>query len=66
MKKEHHYWDVRLKDATFCHRAGQKVANFNKAALENPNFEAQYIADVDRLLENDRPMVAEAAAAQRF
>jgi hypothetical protein len=63
MKKEHHYWDVRIKDATFCHRAGQNVANFNKAAVENPNFEAQYVAEVDRLLENNRPEVAKAAAA---
>ena len=62
MKKEHHEWDIRLKDAAFCHRAGQNVANFNKAIRENPGFEAQYIAEVDRLLQNRRPEVAKAAA----
>jgi hypothetical protein len=62
MKKEHHEWDIRIKDATFCHRAGQNVSNFNKASLENPNFEAQYVAEVDRLLGNNRPEVAKAAA----
>ena len=62
MKKEHHYWDVRIKDAQFCHRAGQNVANNNKAALENPSFEPQYVAEVDRLLQNNRPEVAKAAA----
>jgi hypothetical protein len=46
MKKEHHEWDVRLKDAKFCHLAGQNVANFNKAARENPGFEAQYNAEL--------------------
>jgi hypothetical protein len=63
MKKEHHYWDVRLKDAEFCHRAAQNVANFNKASLENPAFEAQYIAEIERLLQNGQPEVAQAAAA---
>ena len=62
MKKEHHYWDVRIKDAQFCHRAGQNVANNNKAALENPSFEPQYVAEVDRLLQNNRLEVAKAAA----
>ena len=62
MKKEHHYWDVRIKYAQFCHRAGQNVANNNKAALENPSFEPQYVAEVDRLLQNNRPEVAKAAA----
>jgi hypothetical protein len=62
MKKEHHEWDIRLKDAAFCHRAGQNVANTNKFAREIPGFEAQYIAEVDRLLENGRPEVAKAAA----
>ena len=42
MKKDHHEWDIRLKDAAFCHRAGQNVINFMKATLENPGFEAQY------------------------
>ena len=63
MKKDHHEWDVRIKDATLCHRAGQNVANFNKADLENPNFDAKYIAEVDRLLQNGRPEVAKTAAA---
>jgi hypothetical protein len=63
MKKEHHEWDVRLKDAAFCHRAGQNVANFNKAIREDPGFEAQYIAEVDRMLQNQRPEVAQSAAA---
>jgi hypothetical protein len=62
MKKDGHEWDIRLKDAAFCHRAGQNVANFDKAARENPGFEAQYIAEVDRLLQNRRPEVAKAAA----
>jgi hypothetical protein len=62
MKKDHHEWDIRLKDAAFCHRSGQNVANFNKAIRENPDFEAQYIAEVDRLLENRRPEAAKAAA----
>jgi hypothetical protein len=62
MKKEHHEWDIRIKDANFCHRAGQNVANLNKAIRENPAFEAQYIAEVDRLLQNNRPEVAKAAA----
>jgi hypothetical protein len=63
MKKDHHEWDIRIKDATFCHRAGQNVANTNKFARENPAFEAQYVAEVDRLLQNNRPEVAKAAAA---
>jgi hypothetical protein len=62
MKKDHHFWDVRLKDAAFCHRTGQNLANFNKAIRENPGFEAQYIAEVDRLLQNRRPEVATATA----
>jgi hypothetical protein len=62
MKKEHHEWDIHLKNAQLCHRACENVlANF-KATRENPNFEAQYIAEVDRLLENDRPEFAKPAA----
>jgi len=63
MKKEHHEWDIRLKDANFCHRVGQNVSNNNKASRENPGFEAQYIAEVDRLLQNQRSEVAQSAAA---
>jgi hypothetical protein len=63
MKKEHHEWDIRLKDATFCHRVGQNVSHTSQAARENPGFEAQYIAEVDRLLQNQRPEVAQSAAA---
>ena len=62
IKKDRHEWDIRLKDAAFCHRAGQNVINFNKATRENPGFEAQFTAEVDRLLENRRPEVAKAAA----
>ena len=62
MKKEHHEWDIRLKDAAFCHRIGQNVINFNEATSENPGFEAQLTAEVDRLLQNPRPEVAQAAA----
>jgi hypothetical protein len=61
-KKEHHYWDILLKDATFCHRAGQNVANINKAMREDPAFEARYHAEMDRLLENNRPAAREAVA----
>ncbi len=63
MKKEHHEWDIRLKDAAFCHRVGQNVSRNNQAARENPGFEAQYVAEVDRLLQNQRPEVAQSAAA---
>jgi hypothetical protein len=63
MKKEHHYWDVRMKDAAFCHRAAQNVANMNQAARENPGFEAQYIAEVERLLQNRQPEALQSAAA---
>ena len=62
MQKEHHEWDIRLKDAAFCHRACQNVINFNKATRENPGFEAQLTAEVDRLLQNPRPEAAQAAA----
>jgi len=63
MKKEHHEWDIRLKDAAFCHRAAQNVANINKATLENPGFEAQYNAEVGRLLQNNCSANAQSAAA---
>jgi hypothetical protein len=63
MKKEHHEWDIRLKDAAFCHRVGLNVSHNNQAIRENPGFEAQYIAEVDRLLQNQRPEVAQTAAA---
>ena len=63
MKKEHHEWDIRLKDAAFCHRIGQNVSHNNQATRENPGFEAQYIAEVDRLLQNQRPGVAQSASA---
>jgi hypothetical protein len=63
MKKEHHEWDIRLKDAAFCHRIGQNVSHNNQAARENPGFEAQYMAEVDRMLQNQRPEVAQSAAA---
>jgi len=63
MKKEHHEWDIRLKDAAFCHRVGQNVSHNNRATRENPGFEAHYIAEVDRLLQNQGPEVAQSAAA---
>ena len=63
MKKEHHFWDVRMKDAAFCNRVGLNVSHTNQATRENPGFEAQYLAEVDRLLENRHPEVAQAAAA---
>jgi hypothetical protein len=63
MKKEHHYWDVRLKDAKFCHQTRQNVSANNKAALENPGFEAQYVAEIERLLENRQSEVAQSVAA---
>jgi hypothetical protein len=52
MKKEHHEWDIRLKDAAFCHRVGMNVSRNNQAIREDPGFEAQYMAEVDRLLQN--------------
>ena len=68
MKKEHHEWDIRLKDAAFCHRVGQNVSHNNQAARENPGFEAQYIAEVEAKLNRDREgaqssQVAQSAAA---
>ena len=63
MKKEHHEWDIRLKDAAFCHRVGQNVSQNNRATRENTGFEAHYIAEVDRLLQNQGPEVAQSAAA---
>ena len=63
MKKEHHEWDIRLKDAHFCHRVGQNVSHNNLASRENPGFEAQYVAEVDKLLKNTRSEVAQTAAA---
>jgi len=63
MKKDHHEWDIRMKDAAFCHRVGLNVSHNNQAARENPGFEAQYIAEVDRLLQNQRPAAAQSAAA---
>jgi len=63
MKKERHEWDIRLKDVQVCARAGQNVVANLQAGRENPNFEAQYVAEVDRLLENNRPEVAKSAAA---
>ena len=62
MKKEHHEWDIRLKDAAFCHRIGQNVSHYNQASRENPGFEAQYVAEVDRLLKNQPSQVGRAAA----
>jgi hypothetical protein len=47
----------------FCHSVGQNVSHNNQAARENPGFEAQYIAEVDRLLQNQGPQVAQSAAA---
>ncbi len=63
MKKDHHEWDIRLKDAAFCHRVGLNVSHTTQAALENPGFEAQYMAEVDRMLQNQRPEVARSVAA---
>jgi hypothetical protein len=63
MKKEHHSWDILLKDAAFCHRAGQNVAATSKAALENPGFEAQYAAEIERLLQNRQSEATQTAAA---
>ena len=63
MKKEHHEWDIRLKDAAFCHRVGLNVSHNNQATRENPGFEARYMAEIDRLLQNPRPEVAQSAAA---
>ena len=63
MKKEHHEWDIRLKDAAFCHRVGLNVSHTSQAARENPGFEAQYMAEIDRLLQNQGPEVTQSAAA---
>jgi hypothetical protein len=63
MKKERHEWDIHLKDAQLCHRAGENVLANLKAARENPGFEAQYVAELDRILQNNCPEVAAAAAA---
>jgi len=63
MKKDHHEWDIRMKDAAFCHRVGLNVSHTSQAARENPGFEAQYIAEVDRLLQHQRPEFAQSAAA---
>jgi hypothetical protein len=63
MKKDHHEWDIRLKDAAFCHRVGKNVSHNNQAIRENPGFEAQYMAEVDRMLQNQRPEAAQSAAA---
>jgi hypothetical protein len=46
MKKQTHYWEVLKKDAETCFRIGQNVAATNKAARENPGFEAQYNAEL--------------------
>jgi hypothetical protein len=63
MKKEHHFWDVRMKDAAFCNRVGLNVSHTNQATRENPGFEAQYMAEIDRLLQNRGSEAAQAAAA---
>ena len=63
MKKDHHEWDIRMKDAAFCHRVGLNVSHTTQAARENPGFEAQYLAEVDRLLQHQRPEFAQSAAA---
>jgi len=63
LKKEHHEWDIRLKDAAFCHRVGLNVSHTSQATRENPGFEAQYMAEIDRLLQNQRPGVAQSASA---
>ncbi len=49
MKKQGHYWEILLKDSKASY---QRIMNLNArsaAAKENPGFEAQYAAELEKL-----------------
>jgi len=63
MKKEHHEWDVRLKRCELGSQVTKNlIANVN-ATIQNPAFEAQFEAEMDRRLQNRGSEVAQSAAA---
>ena len=62
MKKEHHEWDIRLKRCELGSRVTKNLIAKVNATIQNPAFEAQHSAEADRLQQNNRPEVAQAAA----
>ena len=63
MKKEHHEWNIRLKRCELGSQVTKNVVANANAAIEAPGFQAQFAAEMARQLQNDRPEVAQAAAA---
>jgi hypothetical protein len=51
-------FQVSLKRRELGSRLTKNLIEHVKANCENPGFEAQYIAEVDGLLQNDRPQPA--------
>ena len=64
MKKDHHYWDVLLKDAQAIHQLTLNLTARNKAQAEKPGFEAQFAAELAKLglKEHQYPVNAAVAA----
>jgi hypothetical protein len=64
MKKQTHYWDVLRKDSEACARLSQTIVQRTNLAKENPGFEAQFAAELEkRGLKNGAFGVAASAAA---
>ena len=64
MKKQTHYWDVLRKDGEACARLSLAIVQRTNLAKENPGFEAQFAAELERLgLKNGAFGVAATAAA---
>ncbi len=64
MKKQGHYWDILLKDGKAMHQLTINLNARSAAAKENPNFEAQFKAELTKLgLSEDRGPVNVARAA---
>jgi hypothetical protein len=48
MKKQSHYWEVLRKDGEACHKLASLAIQQMNAAKENPGFEAQYGAELEK------------------
>jgi len=62
-KKEHHEWDIRLKRCELGSRITKNVIASANATIENPDFQAQFEAEMHRHLQNNGPEAAQTAAA---
>ncbi len=49
MKKQGHYWDIFLKDSKAIHQLIQNLSARDTATKENPGFEAQFAAELEKL-----------------